>query len=77
MRLVGSDGIPFTQYQQQVKPLFAKHGDVAMSDAVTEIIFIETTQDQIFVRLTDEARKLARPILGMAPEPAVPPGHNV
>jgi hypothetical protein len=68
VRMFGHASIPIEQAREQLRPLVETYGKTAMEDAAEEILFIDDSQSPAIVRLTDEARQLAIPLIGRLPE---------
>jgi len=66
VRCIGSDGRGLSEVQEMLRLLGAKFSQETLKEAADEILDIDNSQNPPFVRLTDEARKLAGSILAHA-----------
>lgn len=76
VRLLGYEGLPETTFWDHYRALSGKHGQEAMSSAVSEIVEFDKTQTPAVARLTEEARKLAGYVLGRPSGSAPPPDRG-
>ena len=67
VRILGYGRRPLADVQKEMNPLLDKYGKEAMKEVQEEIVVIDTGHNPPIAWLTDEARKLARPILGEPP----------
>lgn len=68
VRLFGYREISLDQARKELTPLIEKYGKQVMVDAAEEIVFIDNSKTPEVARLSDQARKLARQLLGRPPE---------
>jgi hypothetical protein len=64
VKLVGYDGTPLAQANEKLKFLIDQYGREVIEEATREIVAVDDSTDPPIARLTEEARKLAWPILG-------------
>ena len=72
-RILGYDGLPAPEAIGRARPLLEKYGKATMDQVSRDIVRLDDTTDPPTARLSDEARKLCRQLLGPPPEEAQGP----
>ena len=67
-RILGYEGLPAPEAVRRAKPLLEKYGKAKMDQVSHDIVHIDGRTNPPTARLTDEARKLCRQLLGPPPE---------
>ncbi len=69
-RILGYDGLPAPEAVERAKPLLEKYGKATMDQVSRDIVRLDDRTEPPTARLSAEARKLCRQILGPPPEGA-------
>ena len=67
-RLIGYDGVPAPEAIRRAQPLLEKYGKATMDQVSHDIVRLDGRTDPPTARLSAEARKLCRQLLGPPPE---------
>lgn len=68
VRILGYDGLPAPEAVERAKPLLEKYGKATMDQVSRDIVRLDDRTDPPTARLSAEARKLCRQLLGPPPE---------
>ena len=63
-RILGYDGLPTPEAVELARPLLEKYGKPTMDQVSRDIVRLDDRTDPPTARLSDEARKLCRQLLG-------------
>lgn len=69
-RLIGYEGLPAPEVLRQARPLVERYGKDRMNEASRDLVRIDSRTDPPTARLTEEARRLCRQLLGPPPDTA-------
>ncbi len=72
-RILGYDGLPAPEAVERARPLLEKYGKAVMDQVSCDIVRLDDRTDPPTARLSEEARKLCRQLLGPPPEEAQGP----
>lgn len=70
VRILGYDGLPAPEAVERARPLLEKYGKATMDQVSRDIVRLDDRTDPPTARLSAEARKLCRQLLGPPPEEA-------
>lgn len=68
VRILGYDGLPAPEAVERARPLLEKYGKATMDQVSHDIVRLDGRTDPPTARLSAEARKLCRQLLGPPPE---------
>lgn len=77
VRLLGHEGLPYSELREKVKPLAEKFGRERLQKAADEIVEFVGDGDDATARLTEEAHKFAIQLLGRRPQSLTVPASNI